>query len=160
MSTYPKSDDPMIDEGSSPLSSHQTMDSTVSGGNPLLGGQLPKGWLLGGVILCIIVSFVVMIFGEQFTEMISDIAFALIIAFLANNFTKKLGVAHIPANIIVFIVATYPYGPILEFALLSDSLFIALLLILWPIWVVTFGIYLAVLLSAQSATKQNSGNND
>jgi hypothetical protein len=120
--------------------------------------KLPKGWLLGAILICGIITFVLIMLGDGFIELLSDIAFALIVAVIANGFLKNVGVARIPILIVVFIVATYVYGPVIEYALLSRSLIICLGLTMWPIWVVAVALYLSMITKKNSSEVKDNGD--
>jgi hypothetical protein len=116
--------------------------------------KLPKGWLLGAVLICGIITFMMIILGENVIELLSAVSFALILAYIANRFVKNAGAAKIPIIIVAFIIGTYTYAPVIERALLNPSLVVELGITMLPIWVVSIDLYLKIISRNNISEKQ------
>lgn len=46
---------------------------------------IPKGSIVGAIVLCGVITFVTIMLGESFVALISEVAFGLIFAFLSNR---------------------------------------------------------------------------
>ena len=101
-----------------------------------------KGIFIGSAVVAGLVTILVvsLLFGESMMAFISSILVGVFLAFIAKNIVG--GSYGLLASIVVFIVGCSCYGSFLESILLKDSLILALLFGMGPIWaVVTILLY-------------------